>query len=322
MTIAEDTIPYVASGSEVEPLDFDSAFDTAWGDGGDASDEEPEEVSEESEPTPAVTDDEDESAAEPPTETPEHADLSEHMDRLVTVKVDGEEVEVPLREALDGYSRTSTFHRKTQALAEQRKEAEDALSVWQSLQEDPKVFAERLIDTFDLNYELVPKGAARPQQSDDLDDLDDSYTTPRQASAMTAPDAELKQQLAEMQEQINRMETQKRLGEAMSEAGAILSRYGVKDLSPKEVVEHAVKNQIPSIETAARDLMFDPLAEQVTNRKSANRGRAKAASLVTSTRTAAGAVGKPAEKITDFESAFAAAEKQAGIKPEQYAELV
>ncbi|EFK96690.1 conserved hypothetical protein [sediment metagenome] len=40
------------------------------------------------------------------------------------VKVDGEEVEVPLDELLKGYSRTSDYTRKTQQIAEQRKAAE------------------------------------------------------------------------------------------------------------------------------------------------------------------------------------------------------
>ena len=40
------------------------------------------------------------------------------------VKVDGEEVEVPLDELLNGYSRTSDYTRKTQQIAEQRKAAE------------------------------------------------------------------------------------------------------------------------------------------------------------------------------------------------------
>lgn len=45
----------------------------------------------------------------------------EDLKRLVTVKVNGENVEVSLEEALKGYSRTSDYYQKTQALAEERK---------------------------------------------------------------------------------------------------------------------------------------------------------------------------------------------------------
>jgi len=44
---------------------------------------------------------------------------------VYTVRVDGEEVEVTLDELLSGYSRTSDYTRKTQALSEQRKQFEE-----------------------------------------------------------------------------------------------------------------------------------------------------------------------------------------------------
>lgn len=56
---------------------------------------------------------EDDDEAELPAEEPEPSTF--------TVKVDGEEVEVPLDELLAGYSRTASWTRKSQALAEERK---------------------------------------------------------------------------------------------------------------------------------------------------------------------------------------------------------
>jgi len=46
---------------------------------------------------------------------------------LVTAKVDGEEVTVPLSEAVSGYQRQEVFTRKTQELAEERQEIESVL---------------------------------------------------------------------------------------------------------------------------------------------------------------------------------------------------
>lgn len=48
------------------------------------------------------------------------------MEVLHTVKVAGEEVQVPLRELLNGYSRTADYQRKTQSLAAERRSLEEA----------------------------------------------------------------------------------------------------------------------------------------------------------------------------------------------------
>jgi len=58
------------------------------------------------------------------TEGDEDAEEAPQSGQTFRVKVDGEEVEVPLDELLKGYSRTADYTRKTQAIAEARKQAE------------------------------------------------------------------------------------------------------------------------------------------------------------------------------------------------------
>lgn len=58
------------------------------------------------------------------TEVDEEAEEPSEQGQTFRVKVDGEEVEVPLDELLKGYSRTADYTRKTQAIAEARKQAE------------------------------------------------------------------------------------------------------------------------------------------------------------------------------------------------------
>lgn len=58
----------------------------------------------------------------------EESEEEEEQPAVYHVKVDGEEIEVTLDELQKGYSRTQDYTRKTQALAEQRKEAEAELS--------------------------------------------------------------------------------------------------------------------------------------------------------------------------------------------------
>lgn len=62
--------------------------------------------------------------SEEQTEGDEEAEEAPQQAQTFRVKVDGEEVEVPLDELLKGYSRTADYTRKTQAIAEARKQAE------------------------------------------------------------------------------------------------------------------------------------------------------------------------------------------------------
>jgi hypothetical protein len=62
--------------------------------------------------------------SEEQTEGDEDAEEASEQPQTFRVKVDGEEVEVPLDELLKGYSRTADYTRKTQAIAEARKQAE------------------------------------------------------------------------------------------------------------------------------------------------------------------------------------------------------
>lgn len=62
-----------------------------------------------------------EAQAEPETETEE---APEEDDPLVTVKIDGKEVEIPLSELKNGYQRQADYTRKTQEASETRKAAE------------------------------------------------------------------------------------------------------------------------------------------------------------------------------------------------------
>jgi len=72
-----------------------------------------------SEETPA---DEVEADEEEVTEDDEEeADQPDELDKIVTVKIDGKDEQVTLREALAGYSRTAAFTRKSMALADEKR---------------------------------------------------------------------------------------------------------------------------------------------------------------------------------------------------------
>jgi len=85
---------------------------------------------------------EDEGAVEEEATAEEEApQQTDPLDQIVTVKVDGKEQEVTLREALNGYSRTADYSRKTMELAEQRKAM---AAEFQAVQEERQQYAQLL----------------------------------------------------------------------------------------------------------------------------------------------------------------------------------
>lgn len=92
----------------------------------EAEEGDAEEAADDGEATETADDDAVEEAPESEEEEAEAPELD--LTRLVTVKVDGEDLQVPLSEALKGYSREADYTRKTQALAEERRGLEARLS--------------------------------------------------------------------------------------------------------------------------------------------------------------------------------------------------
>jgi hypothetical protein len=72
----------------------------------------------------------------------EPADDNPVLEEKFTVKVDGEEVEVTVREALEGYQRREDYTRKTQELAEARKAFEGEIQEYAEVFENVTAFEE------------------------------------------------------------------------------------------------------------------------------------------------------------------------------------
>jgi hypothetical protein len=96
----------------------------------DGETEQPQaEVQDEGGEVEEVTDGESEAEdTEDTNDSDEDAEEAPEQAQTFRVKVDGEEVEVPLEELIKGYSRTADYTRKTQAVAQARKEAEGELA--------------------------------------------------------------------------------------------------------------------------------------------------------------------------------------------------
>ena len=110
-------------------------------------DEEVVEDTEEAEEVEEKAPEEEEGQAEEETEEEveeEEFDVVAEEDLKYTIKVDGEELEVGIEELKNGYQRQADYTRKSQALAEQRKETEAIQSERQRLEQERQMYANGL----------------------------------------------------------------------------------------------------------------------------------------------------------------------------------
>ena len=102
--------------------------------------EEAEEVEEEAPEEEGQAEEETEEEVEEEEET----EIVAEEDLKYTIKVDGEEIEVGIDELKNGYQRQADYTRKSQALAEQRKETEQIQSERQRLEQERQMYANGL----------------------------------------------------------------------------------------------------------------------------------------------------------------------------------
>ena len=109
-----------------------------------------EEVVEETEEAEEVEEEAPEEEGQAEEETEEEVDEEEETeivaeeDLKYTIKVDGEEFEVGIEELKNGYQRQADYTRKSQALAEQRKETEQIQSERMKLEQERQMYANGL----------------------------------------------------------------------------------------------------------------------------------------------------------------------------------
>ncbi len=106
--------------------------------------EETEEAEEVEEEAPEEEEGQAEEETEEEVEEEEETEIVAEEDLKYTIKVDGEEIEVGIDELKNGYQRQADYTRKSQALAEQRKETEQIQSERQRLEQERQMYANGL----------------------------------------------------------------------------------------------------------------------------------------------------------------------------------
>ena len=107
-------------------------------------------------------------AVEPPSR--QYVEIDDPDNRYERVKVDGEDVEVPYSELVKGYSREADYTRKTQALAQQRQEAEFGLRLQQALASNPQLTLQILAQQHGLSLAEAQAQVAQVEEEDAYSD--------------------------------------------------------------------------------------------------------------------------------------------------------
>lgn len=230
------------------------------------------------------------------TETP-ILSVEEYSTYRVPVKLDGEELQVPLSEALAGYQRQADYTRKTQELAQQREQFEFASALQTALERDPSA----TLDLLANHYGISRQAAADMVAEDDFESLDPTEKRYR----------ELDQRLASFEDYQSKQQVE-------AEVKKLQARY--EDFNINEVVTAALRTGSTDLEGTYKQIAFDKLmAKQELERAALQRQQAAETAIVESKRAASVVSGGASatasttndsfEPITSIAEAWAAAKR-------------
>lgn len=226
----------------------------------------------------------------------DYLNIDEVADKYVKVTVDGEEIEVPLKEAVSGYQRQADYTRKTQQLAEERKSVQFAQAIQQALDNDPSATIELLKGHYGINDQ--------PEFEED-----DFFADP------------MEKQYRQLESRIRSFEEQQAMNELERTIGSLQQKYG-DDFDANEVVSIALAQGTTNLEAVYKQMAFDKLyANQQAQRELQARKAQQEQQIVQAKRSSgivaggSSAQGSSADTapITSLRDAFAAAKQQLGI---------
>lgn len=235
-----------------------------------------------------------------PAEAPsyEYIDTDSFGDKYVKLKVDGEELDVPLREALSGYQRQADYTRKTQELASQRESLQHAMTIAEALERDPAATLDVLARHYGANLANQQLPPAEPEFADPLE-----------------------RQIWEMNQKIQSFETAQAQQELEREVSRLQQQY--PDFDPVQVITTALQVGTDNLEAVYKQMSYDKLAREVASYRQAQQVIAdqnsqivdakRNAAFVAGGASANGAGVEPVGRITSVQDAWAAAKRQMGM---------
>lgn len=232
------------------------------------------------------------------TETPT-LDVNEYADYRIPVKMDGEELQVPLSEAISGYQRQADYTRKTQELAQQREQLQFAANLQAALENDPAA----TLDLLSRHYGITK--AQAQNLVDDMDVFEDMDPTEKKMR-------ELDQRIAQFEEYQSQQEIER-------EISRLKGKY--EDFDTNEVVGAALRSNTTDLEAVYKQIAFDRFMKQKEIETLANQQRQLEESKVVESKREASVVsgGSSAtastttesfEPVSSLSEAWAAAKRQ------------
>lgn len=228
--------------------------------------------------------------------TPEYIDIDSYADKYVKLQLDGEELEVPLKEAVSGYQRQADYTRKTQQLAEERKNVQFAQAIQQALDNDPSATIELLKNHYGLDQ----------QESFEEDDL---WADP------------MEKQYKQLEKRLASFEEQQAMNELERTIGGLQQKYG-DDFDANEVVSSALAQGTTNLEAVYKQMAFDRLYSREQAQRELQSRKAQQEQKIVQAKRSSGIVagGSSAQgsssdtaPITSLRDAFSAAKSQLGI---------
>ena len=172
---------------------------------------------------------------EAPVVAQDYFTWDEYADRPVKLNIAGEEIDVPLKEALAGYQRQADYTRKTQELSEQRKQVQFGTALQEALQNDPKSTLELLKQHYGLEEQ---------QSSEDellLDPVEKQYR--------------------QLESRMKAFEQEKAMRELEKTVESLSRKYG-DAFDADEVIAKALATGNSNLEAVYKQTAFDRIFEQ------------------------------------------------------------
>jgi predicted metal-dependent hydrolase len=226
----------------------------------------------------------------------DYFNVDEFGDKYVKLSVSGDEVDVPLKEAISGYQRQADYTRKTQELADQRKELAFAQAIQEALDNNPS----ETIALLQQHYGV--------QEKDEFFG-EDEFLDP------------MEQQYRTLDTRIRAFEEAQALQELEQTVSSLQNRYG-EIFDANEVVAKALATGSTDLEAVFKQIAFDKvLTQQSAQSNYQAQKSAEEQAIIEQKRQAAivsgGASAKNAssgsDSITSLRDAFSEAKRQLGI---------
>lgn len=225
----------------------------------------------------------DTTTAPAPVVDKQYVDTEAMGGHLVKVKVNGSDVEMPLKDALQGVMRHEDYTRKTQEIAEARRRLNQADALAAALDADPIGTLKQLATAYDVDVE-------NGFQAMEPDPVRDQLRAQEQAIA--------EMRAASVNQQIQ------------SEVENLRTQYG--DFDVQAVANYAVENHM-TLTNAYKSMNFDSVRSQQSSTADQNRQRALASGNVEGGSNAQrGSVTENQKPAQSFREAYFQAKRQLG----------